>query len=32
MLDKEKKICIKEANLNQWKDGIKKAVKQVGGK
>ena len=31
MLDKEKKMKIDEADFNQWKNGIKKAVKDVGG-
>lgn len=29
MLDKEKKMKIDEADFNQWKNGIKKAVKKV---
>lgn len=32
MLEKEKNRRINEADFNQWSDGIKKAVRQVGDK
>lgn len=32
MLDKEKNRTIDEANFQQWEDGLRKAVKQIGDK